>query len=394
VDAIEGPVSAQTWGVYRNLRRVLEAQGSTLGQILRFHIYQKDKRFFPAFERVRIQYEPQAPAPSSGLGISRLQRSADAWIDMDGIALLPAGPLPAREVLTAPGVLPSASVYSQGVRSGPYLFLAGHIPIDTARPGKPVVRGYDDVPEAGRFLQTGRSHPDSREGPIAAQAWFTYQEIGKLLEGQGASLRDIVNLTVFLQDMRDLPTFHRVHARLFTEDPPALTVTEFAEVGHRGTLIEIEATAVLPGHGVVRRTLSGPARPGLHAASGLEAGPLVFLSGACGWGMHGPAAGPADLPAEGREAVERHGGDRPAAAAQAWAALAQVRDTLGSAGLSLRDVCKVTVYLKDLADFSAFDAMRKALVPGERPALALVQIPRPGPTDAVRLCVEAIACRG
>lgn len=391
VDALETPVAAQTWWIYRNLRAVLEAQGSALAQALRFHIYQKDKRFFPVFERVRMEYEPQAPAPSSGLGISRLQRSPDAWIDMDGIGLIPGDGLPPRQVASAAGVLPSASAYSQAVRTGPYLFLAGHIPIDTARPGKPVIHGFDDVPEEGRFLQTGRSHPDSREGPIAAQTWFTYQQIRGLIESQGASLRDVVNLTVFLQDMRDLPTFHRVHQRLFPEDPPALTVTEFAEVGHRGTRIEIEPTVLVPGHGVARRTISGPSRPGLHAAAAVQVGQLIFLSGACGWGESGPVLGAEDLPLEGREVVERLVGNRAPAAAQAWAALAALRETLRSAGLSLSDLVKITLYLRDMDDLQVFDAVRRVLAPGDPPALAVVQIPRPGPTPHDRLAVEAIA---
>jgi len=392
-DAVEGPVAAQSWFIYQNVRRVLTSHGSALDQMLRAHIYQRDKRFFPAFERVRMQFEPGAAAPSSGIGISRLQRSTEAWIDLDAIALIPGGALQGREVLSPPGLLPSASFYSQGVRAGAFLFLAGHIPIDTARPGKPVIRGYDDVPEEGRLLRTGRSHPDSRDGPIAAQAWFTYNEIRKLLESQGASPRDIVNLTVYLQDMRDLPTFHRVHARFFPEDPPALTVTQFVEVGHRGTLIEIEPTAVVPGQGVTRRALRAPRPPGLHAAAAVEAGPLIFLSGAIGWAENGPLRGPAGLSPEGRGAVERLGGDRPAAAAQAWGALDSMRETLEAAGLSLRDLVKLTLYLQDLEDFQAFDAVCRALVPGDPPALSLVQIPQPGPTPEIRLCIEGIAWR-
>ncbi len=391
VDAIEGPVAAQSWVIYRNLRGILERCGSRLDQALRLHIYQKDKRFFPAFERVRMQHETAHPAPSSGLGVSGIQRSGAAWIAMDAIALVPGAGLPDREVLAAPRPLPSASAYSQGVRTGPFAFLAGHIPIDTARPGKPVIRGYDDVPEEGRFLQTGRSHPDSREGPIAAQTWFTYTEIRKLLEAQGASLRDIVNLTVFLQDMRDLPTFHRVHARLFPDDPPALTVTEFAEVGHRGTLIEIEATALLPRHQAIRRTLGSTDHVALHAAPAVQAGPLIFLSGVCGWGAEGPVSGPESLDAEGREAVQRLAPSRPVAAAQAWAALARIRHTLRAADLSLDDVAKITLYLQDPGDFPAFDAMRRAMAPSSPPALSIVHIPGPGPTRDVRLSVEAIA---
>jgi len=60
-------------------------------------------------------------------------------------------------------------------------------------------------------------------------------------------------------------------------------------------------------------------------------------------------------------------------------------------GLSLRDLVKVTLYLQDLEDFPAFDAMRRAIAPGDPPALAVAQIPRPGPTPDVRLCVEGIA---
>ena len=59
-------------------------------------------------------------------------------------------------------------------------------------------------------------------------------------------MRDIKHVAVMLQDIRDFGTFHRVHMHFFPNDPPALVVTGFNEVGHRGTLIEIEPTAVDP----------------------------------------------------------------------------------------------------------------------------------------------------
>ena len=64
-----------------------------------------------------------------------------------------------------------------------------------------------------------------------------------------------------------------------------------------------------------------------------------------------------------------------------------------AAGLSLRDLVKLTLYLQDLEDFQAFDAVCRALVPGDPPALSLVQIPQPGPTPEIRLCIEGIAWR-
>src|SRR6185436_20501165 len=129
----------------------------------------------------------------------------------------------------------------------------GQIPIDTSQPGAPLIRNYEDIPEAGHFLSVGRSHEDARNGPIAAQTWFTYDLIRQHLEGVGSALDQVLNLVVYLQDMRDFPTFHRVHEHFFPKDPPAMTVVEVGEVGHKGTLIEIEPTAVLPGKGVTRR---------------------------------------------------------------------------------------------------------------------------------------------
>lgn len=102
------------------------------------------------------------------------------------------------------------------------------------------------MPAAGRFLTSGRSHPDSREGPMAAQAWYVYDCIRENLASQGLAMDDIVHVNAFLQDIRDVGTFHRVHRHFFPGRAPALTVSGFNEVGHRGTRIEIELTAVRP----------------------------------------------------------------------------------------------------------------------------------------------------
>ena len=129
------------------------------------------------------------------------------------------------------------------VRTGHFLFLAGQIPIDTSKPGSPLIRGYDDIPEEGRFLRVGRSHEDTRNGPIASQTWFTYDVIRRHLEAVGSSLDHVLNLIVYLQDIRDFPTFHRVHERFFGSKPPALDGDRSGRSGTQGTLIEIEPTA-------------------------------------------------------------------------------------------------------------------------------------------------------
>lgn len=401
VNAVEGPIAAQAWSVYTRVQETLRTSGSSLEQMVRAHIYQRDKRFFPIFESVRLVFEPTAPVPSSGIGVTDLPGGPEVWWSMDAIGLVPgsgAG-FEGRRVLAAPGLLPSASFYSQGVGAGPYFFLAGHIPIKTAEPGKPVVMGYEDVPPEGRFLQRGRSHPDSREGPIASQAWFAYAEIQRLLEAQGATTRDVIAETVYLQDMRDFPTFHRVHERFFPEDPPALTVTEFAEVGHRGTRIEIEVTALDPASGIRRDVLSGPKQwPQMMAASpAVKAGPILFLSGLLGWNPGDePIQGPADLPRDARETlcrlVPETAGNQ--AAAQCWSIFLQMREILQESGASLEDLVRLTVYLADLAELSVVDRVIRAFLGAELPVVSVVQIPRPGPLPDFRVCIEPIAWCG
>ena len=104
-------------------------------------------------------------------------------------------------------------------------------------------------------------------------------------------MEDIVNITVFLQDMRDFHTFHEVHKHFFPNCFPALTVTEFKEVGHKGTLIEIEVTAMRPVDGLERRFIkeAGSLRSGSHSALAVIAGPLIFISGQSGVDNNGKA---------------------------------------------------------------------------------------------------------
>ena len=69
-----------------------------------------------------------------------------------------------------------------------------------------------------------------------------------MLEDSKSSLDDVVSITVYLQDMNDYVTFHQVHTSFFSNCSPALSVTQFDKVGHKGTLIEIEADHQLTHH--------------------------------------------------------------------------------------------------------------------------------------------------
>jgi len=370
VSGMEAPMGAQALAMYSRYRTLLAREGTELGNLLRYHVYQRDKRFFPVFDRVRRHYETAPPA-STAVGVGRFDPEDEARLCIDAIAFRPAAApaFGARAVLGGSLRHAAAAHFSHVIGAGPYLFLAGQIPVDTSQPGAPLIRGYDDIPEEGRFLRVGRSHEDARNGPIAAQTWFTYDLIRKHLEGAGSSLEQVLNLIVYLQDMRDFPTFHRVHEHFFPKEPPALTVIEVDEVGHKGTLIEIEPTAVLPGRGAKRSRLSAAGwEAPVQMSMLVEAGGLAFLSGIVG---RDGAVGP-----------------------QVRNVVRELKARLALAGADLRRVVHVTLYLDDIAALSVAAPILERAFGRHRPALTVLEVPRPAPVARARVQLTAIAWLG
>ena len=398
IDAQEDEVTRDAWCAHDKLDRILAAAGTRSDQLVRQHMWQRDKRFFPILERVRKFWQPEA-APSSGLGVSSLRHPIDSWFGLEGVAVdIGSSDCHGHRRMLKPAddaANPSTSIYSRMVASGPFVFLAGHIPIRTTEPGKPVVAGFDDVPEEGRFLATGRSHPDSRDGPIAAQSWFVYNEIRRALESQGMTMADIVHVRAFLADLRDLATFHRVHDHFFPCVSPALSIIQFAEVGHKGCVVEIEPTALLPGSGF--RADTGWSCPAPFAGpAAVRAGPLVLLAGMPGIGEGGSIATVSE--SADREAVEllrslETAGSTPSLPVQVWWAWRRVRETLDTAGIGLESIVKTVVYLRDDGDFHVYERIRKLFLSENLPAFDCVIVPGPGPTEesAVQLDVTAVA---
>jgi enamine deaminase RidA (YjgF/YER057c/UK114 family) len=398
-DGLEGEVAADAWTAHDNLARVLKAAGSEDAHVLRQHIWQRDKRFFPIYERMRMEWQ-KVPAPSSGLGVAEVVGRFSRWIGMDALAVVPgANPqLPGRSTVRTfdNKEFPAASFYSQAVRCGPLVFLAGHIPIETNKPGKPVIRGFDDIAEEGRFLATGRSHPDSRQGPIAAQAWFCYENIRTTLAAQGLAMRDMVHVNIFLQDIRDFGTFHRVHRHFFPDGGPALVVTGFNEVGHKGTLIEIEPTAVEPNSDLQRRSIPWPVKAPFAGPAAVKTGPLWFFAGMLGLnadGMLVRGAHDLDDPV-GRRVVEdlarfEH---QPGFAAQCWQSWALLGKTCAAGGIALSKIAKVTLYARGLADIWICEEIRESFFGhGPEHAAEFVAVQGPGPVPGAHVQIEAMA---
>jgi 2-iminobutanoate/2-iminopropanoate deaminase len=124
---------------------------------------------------------------------------------------------------------PPAGAYSQGWRAGDFIFVSGTGPID------PV---------------TGRLVGDT----IEQQTEQTIDNISAILEADGASLRDVVKVTVHLSDTGLFERYNKVYAGRFSKPYPVRT-TVGSDLGHtQGMLIEIDCIA----YGVGRKRNGRP----------------------------------------------------------------------------------------------------------------------------------------
>jgi enamine deaminase RidA (YjgF/YER057c/UK114 family) len=67
----------------------------------------------------------------------------------------------------------------------------------------------------------------------------------RILEAGGASLRDVVKVTVFVTDIGYREPYGEVRQEFFGTNPPASTLVQISCLAIPGALIEIEAVAVI-----------------------------------------------------------------------------------------------------------------------------------------------------
>jgi 2-iminobutanoate/2-iminopropanoate deaminase len=113
---------------------------------------------------------------------------------------------------------PSTLPFSQGVRAGNLLFLAGQAAMD----------------ENGRIVG---------EGDVREQTRYTLGRMRTVLEEAGGDLSNVVTATVFLTDLDDFAAYNEVWAQEFGDHRPA-RATVRADLLF-DFLVEVQAIAVV-----------------------------------------------------------------------------------------------------------------------------------------------------
>lgn len=105
--------------------------------------------------------------------------------------------------------------YSQAVKSGPFLFVSGSIPLD---------------PETGKL--SGNN--------VSEQAERVMENLKAVITAAGLDMSSVVKCSCFLSDMNNFAAFNEVYGRYFQTDPPARECVEVARLP-KDVLVEVSA---------------------------------------------------------------------------------------------------------------------------------------------------------
>src|SRR4029078_5966898 len=125
----------------------------------------------------------------------------------------------AKQVVHSPDAPAASGPHSQAILAGNTLYMSGQIPLD---------------PKTGQLV----------EG-IEAQAHQVFRNLAAVAAAAGASLNDIVKLSILLIDLGDFTKVNEIMARYMRAPYPARATYQVAGLP-RGARIEIEATLVVP----------------------------------------------------------------------------------------------------------------------------------------------------
>ena len=89
VDMKEGPIVAQSFFIWNNIKLMLEEQGSSLDNILFVTTYIRNMEWFPSLARVRQMFFGNDYPPGTICEVSQLGLSDDILVEVEPVAAIP-----------------------------------------------------------------------------------------------------------------------------------------------------------------------------------------------------------------------------------------------------------------------------------------------------------------
>ena len=122
------------------------------------------------------------------------------------------------EVIETDKAGPPVGPYSQGIKAGGFVFVAGE-------------KGMDPVTQK---IVPGGIDPETRR---------TLENIKAILEEAGSGMERVVSTFVFMTDLNEFAKMNAIYAEYFKTNPPGRTTVEVKSLP-AGACVEITATAL------------------------------------------------------------------------------------------------------------------------------------------------------
>jgi 2-iminobutanoate/2-iminopropanoate deaminase len=126
-----------------------------------------------------------------------------------------------RQIIKTEKAAAPVGPYSQGIKAGGFVFVAGE-------------KGIDPV--------TNKIVP----GGVPAETRQMMKNVQVILEQAGSSLENIVRSTVYLTNINDFGAFNEVYKNYFPEGKAPVRTTVAVVSLPAGAALEIECTAIVP----------------------------------------------------------------------------------------------------------------------------------------------------
>jgi enamine deaminase RidA (YjgF/YER057c/UK114 family) len=325
------------------IRKSLQSAGLDLQHVVKSFVYLEDPDKYAEMNKYYGEFFKDAPPARTTLGVSqvpgpsRLEITCIAYSDLSE-----------RKVIGTPR---AGFPYSPGILAGNTLYVSG--------------KG-DQLPAGG--------HPPT----IEAQVRQAMQNVESTLKEAGLDFRHVVMSHVFLDKYENLEVANRVYNEFFDDGKEPACATVFVDWIPGGSHVEVTciATTDLTTRTVVRAPglKYSPTSGSVAASPAVWAGNTLYISGLPGLKLEeGTVAG--DLGDQVHQMARNHS------------------SVLEAAGLGLESIVSGCVYLRDMKDYDAMNAIYRPYFSGSH-AVRTCLMPNAGvEKNSVRVQASFIAAR-
>ncbi len=362
------PMARQTHVILQRMQKILESVGLGFEDLIRIEQFITGREQAAWYSSTRQTYMAQAH-PTSTRVVAKALEAPGALIACDGFALRP-GSGWEKQTHDLEIVPRSLTGYPAAQSAGPFVLMPGMIATDY---------------ESG-------IHPDARVDPIfwhqsaiKRQTEYILRTKQKVLKELGLALNDIVQASVYLTHMEDLPAVDHVWREFFPDDPPARSIIPCDDLAIGGSRIEVSSIALRPDGGMERRTIVSDAVPDplFHEPHAVKTGPYLWLSTQI-------AAGESGLAPEARVNPGLPWHSSPIKL-QTEYILKNVDSICRAGGGSLSDVVRSQTIFHDMTDLhGAFEVWGSAFPDGP-PVNTSAQTATPMPVPGCRILASLVA---